>query len=33
MSFHSQVDFPMGICDFPYPTKDDPEFGKRSWQD
>ena len=28
MSFHSQVDFPMGICDFPYPTKDDPEFGK-----
>ena len=28
MSFNSQVDFPMGICDFPYPTKDDPEFGK-----
>ena len=28
MSFHSQVDFPMGICDFPYPSKNDPEFGK-----
>ena len=28
MSFNSQVDFPMGILDFPYPTRDDPEFGQ-----
>ena len=28
MSFNSQVDFPMGICDFPYPDSSDPEFGQ-----
>lgn len=28
MSFNSQVDFPMGICDFPYPDRRDPEFGE-----
>ncbi|MDB4698564.1 extracellular solute-binding protein [Candidatus Latescibacteria bacterium] len=28
MSFDSQVDFPMGILDFPFPTRDDPEFGQ-----
>ncbi len=28
MSFNSQVDFPMGICDFPYPDRSDPEFGQ-----
>jgi raffinose/stachyose/melibiose transport system substrate-binding protein len=28
MSFHTQVDFPMGVLDFPYPTRDDPEFGQ-----
>ena len=28
MSFSSQVDFPMGIIDFPPPTRDDPEFGQ-----
>ena len=28
MSFSSQVDFPMGIIDFPRPTRDDPEFGR-----
>ena len=27
MSFTSQVDFPMGIVDFPRPDRDDPEFG------
>jgi raffinose/stachyose/melibiose transport system substrate-binding protein len=28
MSFNSQVDFPMGICDFPFPDRQDPEFGE-----
>ena len=28
MSFDSQVDFPMGICDFPFPDRQDPEFGQ-----
>ena len=28
MSFDSQVDFEMGICDFPRPTRSDPEFGE-----
>ncbi|MGY8823549.1 MAG: ABC transporter substrate-binding protein [Candidatus Latescibacterota bacterium] len=28
MSFHTQVDFPMGVIDFPFPTRDDPEFGQ-----
>jgi len=27
MSFSSQVDFPMGVIDFPRPTRQDPEFG------
>lgn len=27
MSFASQVDFPMGIMDFPRPTRQDPDFG------
>jgi raffinose/stachyose/melibiose transport system substrate-binding protein len=27
-SFTSQVDFPMGIVDFPRPDRDDPEFGE-----
>jgi len=27
-SFTSQVDFPMGIIDFPRPGRDDPEFGE-----
>ncbi len=27
MSFDSQVDFAMGICDFPHPDRQDPEFG------
>jgi raffinose/stachyose/melibiose transport system substrate-binding protein len=28
LSFNSQVDFPMGIIDFPYPNREDPEFGQ-----
>jgi len=28
MSFSSQVDFPMGVIDFPRPTREDPEFGQ-----
>lgn len=27
-SYKQQADFPIGICDFPLPSKDDPEFGK-----
>ena len=28
MSFATQVDFPMGIIDFPRPTRQDPQFGQ-----
>jgi len=28
MSFNSQVDFHMGILDFPFPSRQDPEFGQ-----